>query len=167
MNFERLKPHYTEIGDCWEWHGALQGGAVPCLKYKDDQGQWKLVAVRRWIAIQQGKKVKGRLATTTCDNPRCVCPDHVVLWTRKQLQDRNAVKVKSNITDAQRKKRSDNRRKQGNVKITLEQAREIRMSAASTREIAEKYGVTQKTAWLAKTGKTHRDFFNPFAGLIR
>lgn len=165
MNLEKLKPHYSEVGDCWEWHGALQGGDVPCMRVKVD-GKWKVVAVRRWIAMEQGKAVKGRLATTKCDNPRCICPDHVVLYTRKQLQERNGQKIKRNMNDAQRAKRAEARRRRG-VKITQEMAHEIRGSGLSSRVIAKQYGVTQKTALRCLSGQSHRDYSNPFAGLMR
>lgn len=68
-------------GGCWIWQGGLGHGS-PMLSHER-----KPIPVRRYIAGHiLGKKTKGLTATVTCMNQLCVCPDHIVMMTRGQLQ---------------------------------------------------------------------------------
>ena len=157
---ERIRRHVDEVGDCWEWTGALQPGApTPVMRYKQRTSQ-----VRRFIALAQGKPLDGKLATCKCRNELCVNPDHVIVVTRKRLQAMVAKERNYATHPARMKKISDAARARG--KLTLELALEIREAEGPQREIALRYGITQATVHAIKSGKTWRDYTNPFAALF-
>lgn len=69
-----------DLGECWEWTGALSGknsrsdGGRPITRWR---GVVVLVArlVLHWQLDRPLKK--GRLAGHRCDNAQCVRPDHL------------------------------------------------------------------------------------------
>lgn len=167
MNLEDIKSRCEEVGECWIWKLCLQAG-VPAIRIpRTIDPARPLVNVRRWWSIQQGKNVAGKLATTSCRDPRCVNPDHIVLLTRKQLQQRAGETMMKNETTARRARRAAARIGQGDTKIGPEIARQIRDSDRSSRDWAQELGCSPKTVWLARTNKTWRDLTSPFSGLMR
>lgn len=149
-----------EVGECWEWQGALQSNApVPTMNFNGKVGP-----VRRHIAEHLGMPVEGKLATCNCGNALCVNPEHVVLVTRKKLQQRIAKEIRHAVNPVRMKKLSDRARAQG--KLTLEQAQAIRDAVGKQRDIAAQFSVTQATVSAIKRGRTWRDYTNPFAQLI-
>lgn len=157
---ERIKRLVIEVGDCWEWQGALQSRApTPAMNFNG-----KVKGVRRHIAEQRGVNLEGKLATHSCGNELCVNPDHVIVVTRKRLQTRLAKEMKHQTNALRRKKLSDKARLYS--KITAEIAEEIRNSDENQRVIAVRYGISQATVSSIKTGKTWRDYSNPFVQLI-
>lgn len=157
---DRVRRLSIEVGDCWEWQGALQWNSpVPVMNYRR-----KVKPVRRHIAEHLGLPTEGKLATCNCGNQMCVNPDHVVMVTRKKLQQRIAKDLRHAANPVRMKKLSDKARAIG--KLTLEQALEIREAEGKQREIAARYGVTQATVSAIKRGVTWRDYSNPFAQLI-
>lgn len=157
---DRVRRLVIEVGDCWEWQGALQWNSpVPVLNYNGKVGP-----VRRHIAEELGLPLQGKLATCNCGNQLCVNPEHVVMITRKRLQQRIAKDLRRAVNPVRMKKLSDRARAAG--KLTLEQAQAIREAEGKQREIAARFGVTQATVSAIKRGKTWRDYSNPFAQLI-
>lgn len=157
---ERIRRHIEEVGDCWEWQGAMQSAApVPVMNYKQS-----VMPVRRLIAIERGVIVKGKFATYRCGNQLCVNPDHVIVVTRQKLQKRIAAETKYQINPVRMQKLATFARARG--KLTLELAQAIRDAEGSQRDIAKRFGVTQATVSVIKRGKTWRDYTNPFTQLI-
>ena len=158
---ERVLRHVVEVGDCWEWQGALQWNSpVPVINFNGKVGP-----VRRHIAEHLGLAVEGKLATCGCGNALCVNPEHVVMITRRRLQQRIAKDLRHRVNPVRMKKLSD-RARATQAKLTLQQALEIRDAEGKQRDIAERFGVTQATVSAIKRGKTWRDYSNPFAQLI-
>lgn len=158
--FIRIKTMIVEVGDCWEWQGALQHRSpVPVMNYNN-----QVQPVRRHIARELGIALQGKFATYRCGNPICVNPDHVIVVTRKRLQQRIAKEKMYASSALRRKKLSDLARQRG--KLTAEQAQAIRDAEGSQREIAARFGVSQATVSVIKRGKTWQDYSNPFAGLL-
>ena len=158
--FDRIRAMIVEVGDCWEWRGALQSNSpVPTMNYKGKVGP-----VRRHIAEERGVPLQGKLATHSCGNQLCVNPDHVILVSRKRLQARIAKDVKHQVNAIRRKKISDQARKHS--KLTLELALQIRAAEGTQRQIAAQFGVTQATVSAIKLGKTWRDYLNPWTQLF-
>ena len=158
---ERVQRLVIEVGDCWEWQGTLQSQSpVPTMNYNNKVGP-----VRRHLAEHLGLPVEGKLATCKCGNQMCVNPAHVVVVTRKRLQQRIAKESRHLVNPVRMKKLSDHARA-SHAKLTLEQALEIREADGTQREIAARFGVTQATVSAIKRGKTWRDYSNPFAQLI-
>ena len=124
----------------------------------------KVKPVRRHIAEAMGLPVQGKLATYRCGNPLCVHPDHLMVITRKKLQQRIAKEQSHQMNPLRRKKISD--RARIHAKLTLEQAQAIRDAEGTQREIAKLFGITQATVSVIKRGVTWRDYTNPFTQLI-
>jgi predicted XRE-type DNA-binding protein len=150
-----------EIGDCWEWTGALQAcGTTPMMRH-----QKKTISVRRLIMLEQGLDVQGMVATSKCSNSLCVNPEHLELITRKRLTKRVAMQLNHSVTLVRRAQMSSFVRL--HAKLTAELAEEIRQAEGIQREIAKHYGVSQSTVSVIKRGLTWRDYLNPFAQLIK
>lgn len=157
---EAIRKHIEEIGDCWEWTGATQSNApTPTMRWNG-----KVKAVRRFIVEARGKPLHNKLATCKCRNELCVNPDHVMLVSRKQLQDLVAKERQYQTNPVRMKKLSEKARRR--AKLTPEQVEQIREAEGTQRLIAAQFGITQATVSCIKRGKTWRDYSNPFAGLF-
>lgn len=157
---QRIKNKIVEVGDCWEWQGAMQATSpVPTMNFNG-----KVKPVRRHIAEAMNLKVEGKLATYRCGNPLCVHPDHIAVITRKKLQQRIAKEFKHHTNPLRLKKLSDKARARG--KLTAELAQSIRDAEGTQRQIAAQFGVTQATVSVIKRGVTWRDYTNPFTQLL-
>lgn len=157
---ERVRRHIEEIGDCWEWTGAMQSNApTPMINYNR-----KVQPVRRALAEKMGKSIKGKLVTCKCRNELCVNPDHLLVVTRKRLQEMVSKERKYTSSPVRMRKLAEKAR--AHSKLTPELAAEIREADGSQREIAARYGISQSTVSVIKRGVTWRDYSNPFAQLI-
>ena len=157
---ERVRRHIEEIGDCWEWTGAMQSRApTPMINYER-----KVQPVRRALAEKMGKSIKGKLVTCKCRNELCVNPDHLLVVTRKRLQEMVSKERKYTSNPVRMQKLATKAR--AHAKLTKELAAEIREAEGTQREIAARYGITQATVSVIKRGVTWRDYSNPFAQLI-
>ena len=157
---DQVRKHVEEVGDCWEWTGALQPcGSTPTINYNGRAG-----AVRRFLAIEAGMAVKGKVVTSKCGNPLCVCPEHVQVVTRRTLQQRIAKERRYQTNPVRLKKLSE--RARANSKLNLELVQQIREAEGKQRDIAKRFGISQPTVSVIKRGVTWRDYTNPFAQLI-
>ena len=124
-----------ETTGCWNWNG--------CLRW-DGYGQYSCVALlgrkvgmpasrASWI-IHKGMPPENLFVCHTCDNRRCVNPDHLFLGTAKQ-----------NSEDAVAKKRVYGGERHWKAKLTrsdAEEARTLRKDGWKIKSIADKFGVT-------------------------
>lgn len=157
---ERVLKHIDEVGDCWEWNGATQSNSpTPSINWKR-----QCKPVRRVLAEAMGKAIQGKFVTCKCRNELCVNPDHLLVVTRKRLQEMLAKERNYQVNPVRMKKLADKARL--NSKLTVELAAEIRDAEGTQREIAARYGISQATVSVIKRGKTWRDYSNPFAQLI-
>lgn len=157
---ERVRKHIEEVGDCWEWFGAMQHTSpTPMINYKR-----KVRPVRRLFAEYLGKNVQGKFVTCKCRNELCVNPDHILIVTRQKLQE--MVNKERNYTSSpiRRKKLAEKARLR--AKLNVELAAEVREAEGTQREIAARYGISQATVSVIKRGVTWRDYTNPFTQLI-
>lgn len=158
---ERVKTHIEEVGDCWEWNGAVQTTApTPVIRIGG-----KTLAVRRAIALAQGKQVERLFVTCKCRNDLCVNPDHIHIVTRSKLQKYIAKERDYGTNPARRKRIADKARERS--KLTMELAAEIREATGKQRDIALRFGISQATVSSIKRGATWRDYSNPFIQLLR
>lgn len=160
---DTIKKHVIEVGECWEWHGAMQSGVActPTMRWNGKVG-----AVRRFLAEELRLDLKGgKLATCKCGNWICVNPDHVQTVTRRTLQMRIAKQRDYGSNPVRMNKIAQNARSRS--KINEQIAAEIREAPGPQREIAAKYGLSQYAVSCIKRGKTWRDYSNPFAALMK
>lgn len=167
MTLDDIKARCDEVGDCWIWKDSMQGGDVPAMRLPGSvDPKRKLVSVRRWIAELQGRQTKGLFATNSCKQKRCVCPDHIQLLTRKNLQKRAGQTITKNQNPAAKIARVIAREKAGNIKIGLENAIAIRTGDKPVEQWAKDLNCSESAVWRAKRGEVWKDYNNPFAGLM-
>jgi hypothetical protein len=109
-----------------------------------------------------GVDVRCKVATTTCGNPLCMAKDHVVAWTRKQLQKRSGEKLSVNVVRSA--KLAEVARRQSD--LTMDRVREIRSSGLRPTDAAHAYGISLQTAARIIRHDSWKEYgTNPWAGL--
>ena len=157
---ESIKERCIEEGDCWLWQGAYSHSA-PVLRH-----QRKVLPVRRYIAeFLQGKDTYQRFAHVKCGDLSCVCPDHIVVYTRAKLQKETAARVGY----AQRPERNYKLSKAAMArnKRTQEEIDAIRNATGSIRQIARDLGYNFSVVQKIRNGTSYRQVNNPFSGLFK
>lgn len=86
-------PGLGRDGDCWEWQGTLSGG------YAYLNGRISLWA---WETANNKKKQPHLFILHSCDNPKCVNPDHLREGT--QRENVNDAKERGRIGQGQQKR---------------------------------------------------------------
>lgn len=149
-----------ECGDCLLWKQAVDDAGVPVCRLPGG----KVSQARRVLMQAMGRDIAGKIATTNCNNKRCMAPQHVEGWSRKALQKRTAKATGYGQKLTFRAAQAEARRK--TAVLDMEKVQEMRASGMTTREAAQHFGVTQATAHKAISGGTWRDYFTPFSGLL-
>lgn len=71
---EELFRRTVIVGDCWEWQGSTSGAGRPSVRV----GPQVLYVARVVLMLTLGRKLKrGMVAAHSCDNARCIRPDHL------------------------------------------------------------------------------------------
>lgn len=154
---ERAARRSVEVGDCWEWQGALDHNNQPVMRIPGKTA----ITVRRQIALESGKKVDGRWVMSGCGNHRCVNPEHFVIVPRltgiKRIAKIGGAKTSQRLLNNYDKR-----------VLTDEQAMEALISTDSQKAIAERFGVSEKVIWRIKKGLGYKQFqqANPWSGLL-
>ena len=135
---------------CWEWCGCVQGNGYSRVRYN---GKTEYGHRLSYIAFK-GDIPEGMDVCHTCDNRKCVNPDHLFLGSRAE-----------NMQDCAKKGRTTKGRtivfgeRSGTSKLTDKDviaARELAKSGVLPRVIAEKFGVHADTIRHAVKRKTWR-----------
>jgi len=149
-----------ESEGCWVWVGAFQPcGTTPTMRLNG-----RVAGVRRFLAIDMERDVRDKVVTHKCGNPACVNPEHLAVITRSKLQKRIAGERSYKTNPLRQKKIADKARE--NSKLNLAIVEQIRAADGSQRKIAAEYGITQATVSCIKSGRTWRDYSNPFSALV-
>ncbi|MEN9887222.1 MAG: hypothetical protein RL758_1800 [Pseudomonadota bacterium] len=155
---ETIHARCVEEGDCWIWL-STKCKQAPVLRHER-----KVWPVRRYVAeVLQGKRARGLFAHTCCGNLDCVAPDHIRLFTRRQLQLVTAERTqygKSPVRSAKLRRAAQAR--QGR---TPEQVEAIRQAEGSMRQVARDFGVCFDVVRRIRHGDTYRQANNPWSGL--
>lgn len=139
---QRFWNKVDKSGDCWEWTASL---------YKDGYGAFglgkRMVRAHRF-AFEMCKGDPGQmLVCHSCDNRKCVNPDHLFLGT-------NAI----NLADMVEKGRSTlgerNFQAVSSEEIVLRIRTEYSNSGITLKEISEKYRIPKSTVHAITSGKT-------------
>lgn len=140
---EKLDRHTRKGDGCWEWTAALNQKGYGLLKHDGIQR-----AAHRWSYRENiGPVPKHLVVMHSCDNPRCLRPDHLVLGTHKD-----------NAQDRERKGRGGAAKRRGtkNCECRLTEAQVLEIFGAagktSTGELATQYGISRTMIHYIQTG---------------
>lgn len=144
-----IPPHMPHLGNCWEWVGGMNGNGYGRFQ----AGENKSNSHRLSYELAYGPiSSKDMFVCHKCDNPRCVCPDHLFLGTNNDNMRDMISKGR-----AQHPEGSDN----SMSKLTDEQVREIRLLVdtgnLSRREIALMYNVSHSAINRIVWGISYKD----------
>lgn len=133
--------------DCWEWVGHFYENGYGRVHYKGKHER----AHRLSYLFHKGPITNNLLVCHTCDNPKCINPDHLFLGTNKD-----------NMDDADAKGRYHQKFQPGgippNSKFTKEEVRFIRSQVNVPAEIlALRYNVSISTIKNIKAGRSFKN----------
>jgi len=124
-----------ELGPCWIWKGRRNHNGYGQIKYPGGTLAHRLSWVLRFGRIPAGARV-----LHWCDNPPCINPGHLHLGTQLQNVHESMERGRRHVC---------RREEHGRAKLTEVEVAEIRAayspSAAPSRFLARKYGVTKTT----------------------
>lgn len=120
---------------CWIWIRSVGSHGYGQV-WKD--GSLRL-AHRVSYEVHRGPIPEGMVVMHTCDVPRCINPDHLMLGT-----------AADNAADRDAKGRS------GLAKLDEETVRTIRRSTGTTTSIAQRYGIASSTCRAIRDGVSWR-----------
>lgn len=135
---------YT-LTDCWHWIGG-----------KNEKGYGQLIVNGRMIKahrfsyeLHKGPIPEGKVVMHSCDNRKCVNPEHLSIGTQAE-----------NMLDMKNKNRQARGSSHTNCKLNEDQVKEIKIKlnlGLSQRKIANEYGIHESQISLIKTGRTWKD----------
>lgn len=150
--FERVshriysKAEVGEEDECWLWTGALVGNGYPHIGQVTLYGEFKKFPYghRTSWALTNGRwPAAGEVVMHTCDVPRCVNPNHLVVGTAQQ-----------NAADRARTGRWFGA---GVGKLTPDQVRWARSNGLTQVETAEQLNISQPAVCRLRAGKSYRN----------
>lgn len=160
-SLDDIKARCHEVGECWEWAGAVGGNCIPCAciptvypKLPGSRSRRVTVTALAWEA-STGKSSKGKSVWRTCCNQLCVNPMHLRAGTRAQMSAYLVGMGAYKRTPASIAAITKSKRKAS--KLTLEQAREIRESTLPAVALALIYGVHQSLVTRIRRGEAWRE----------
>lgn len=75
-----IKERCIEVGECWEWQGAMSGCGQPRHRIGGKDTKVHHTAFK----LARKKQPKGLYLVRSCGNAKCVNPDHIVPMTRSE-----------------------------------------------------------------------------------
>lgn len=135
---------------CWEWQGAVNVKGYGVLYMKNYDWSERVVSVHRLVyRLCVAVLPEGVCVCHSCDNPKCVRPDHLFLGT---LEDNVADKVSKNRQARGSSVRTNHSHLKGTAVVTAKlndkSVMDIRRRAAegeSGRSIAKRFNVSPVT----------------------
>lgn len=163
LEMMRILDSTEEYGDCILWTGATGEGGYPIIKV---HGHGCKLVRRAMFELNGGELLPRVPIRTTCDERTCVNPDHLKQSTVAEIA-KHAAKRGAWSSKVRAQKIAASKRAKG--KLTLEQAREIRMSEESGPKLSARYGVNKSLINGIKNGRAWKEYSssNLFAALIR
>lgn len=163
VSVESLRARTVEVDGCWEWAGGYQNhGKVPCVRVDG-----KSSPVRRVMWELVNGRSAGKLKViNTCENSRCICPDHTRTITASTAAHRAAGKRNQALTSAKISKTIRER----HGKVPDEVVHLIRSSDAKLVDLAKEHNIHVSYAGHIRhhlRRKHDHQVGNPFWGLVK
>lgn len=140
--------------DCWEWLSAFSSrGYGVFWKGREERS---VFAHRYSYELAKGPIPEGMVIMHSCDNPRCVNPDHLSYGS-----------IRDNALDAMHKGRlAEGVRNGGGRKLTEDQVREIWNTRKSIgcKRAATVFGVSSQTIKSIRNGRIWRSVTGAYSG---
>ncbi|WP_225783348.1 hypothetical protein [Xenophilus sp. Marseille-Q4582] len=150
-----LRNRCIEEGECWLWQGYF-GNGVPAVSHGG-----KMMPVRAVMVDLLGIRVeRARYFAPKCGCADCVNPEHIGQYTQAQHMAKMGRKVDSKGPG--RRLKLTQHARATKAKITIEIAREIRLSPEPGPVLAERYGITRSVVGRIRRGEAWADTQNPF-----
>ncbi|GKS91206.1 hypothetical protein [Acidovorax sp. SUPP2539] len=161
ITLDQIYSRCEEVGDCWIWQGATSDTGYPIMKRHGGP----CLLVRRVVMQLTNRPPAARQpVTAACEDKRCCSPKHLRLSTPSKVGKRAAANGAFS-SPARGAKIAAARRAASGVKLTLDQAQEIRLSTESGPVLAERYKIHRSQVNSIKRGEAWKDYSNPFARL--
>lgn len=148
---DRIERYVEQVpfSDCHYWTGGLtrkNGYGSISIREKGNRDNQRSFKVHRLIYEIKKGNAEGFHVLHSCDNPRCVNPDHLSLGTHQD-----------NMREMKERKRHVHGIRSPFCKLSENDIREIRKlyvsGLYSTRKLAAIYGVNSKHIWKIATGQ--------------
>jgi hypothetical protein len=157
---ESLLARCEEEGECFLWKGYSTNNTP--MVHQDG----KMVSVRRLLIDMEGREFKGKYTGSSCGNPMCINPAHIVQRTVKAHITRMAKKSAEPEAKLRRINAMLVWRRQNPLKLDMDRARLIRDDERTPVEIALDFGISKSMVCRIKRGEQWRDLSNPFSALL-
>lgn len=148
---ERFWGKVVKTADCWIWVSTLSPkgyGVFNLDQSKRRCGPSQIRAHRMSYILAKGAIPDGLLVCHSCDNPRCVRPEHLFIGTNKD-----------NMDDRNNKGRHTKGESHHSAKLTAEIVLEMRRRHAageSSASLSRQFGVAAPVGWEAIHRRTWR-----------
>lgn len=161
IDLMRLLDKTEEYGDCLLWTGWTNSAGHGMYK---SYCCGRTLVRRDMYRLAKGDLTPGKPIATTCGETLCINPDHLIQTTTKAIGIRTG---KSGVLSRKARCAKISQAMRKRSKLTMEMAREIRMSQESGPVLSKRYGVNKAVINNIKAGKIWKDYSSPFMGLIR
>jgi hypothetical protein len=141
-NLLKFLAKVVKTSSCWEWRGSLSTNGYGRFMSKRT-GKWS-PAYAHVVSYElfKGPVTKGLDVMHSCDNRKCVNPEHLSLGTRSQ-----------NLQDAVSKGRMAGE-SVSTAKLTLAEVLEVKASKEKGVILAKRFGVCAATISSIRTGRS-------------
>lgn len=138
---------------CWEWTGCIQANGYGRMTFRRKSDYVHIWAYQAYI----GETIRGLDVCHSCDNRKCINPDHLFIGTRLENMQDCAAKGRT----AKGEMLGDRRGESGPAaKLTWDQVRALRAAMPSGKgmhEYAARLGISVDNVRLILRGKTWKE----------